>query len=277
MAVYCVGDVQGCYRELRALLDTVRFNPARDRLWLAGDLVNRGPDSLAVLRFVRGLGEAAVCVLGNHDLHLLAVAAGISRARQSDTLDDVLCAPDREPLLEWLRCRPLLHHDTELGWVMTHAGIAPRWSLAQARQCAAEVEAQLQGPEHHRLLAHMYGNQPARWDPGLRGWKRLRHSVNAFTRMRYCDAEGALLFDFKGAPSRKPADYHPWFDVPGRVAMPPGVRLVSGHWSTLGLHRHTDGYTLDTGCLWGGALTAIRLDGEIQIIQLPCRGARKPG
>jgi len=276
MAVYCIGDVQGCHAEFLTLLERLRFDPRRDRLWLTGDLVNRGPDSLDVLRFVRGLGDAAVCVLGNHDLHLLAVAAGTARLRQSDTLECVLRAPDRDPLLDWLRQRPLLHYDAELGWVMTHAGISPRWSIDEAIGCAAEVEAALRGTEYQPFLERMYGNQPTRWEADLRGWKRLRHIVNVFTRMRYCDADGGLLFDYKGPPGRSPVGYYPWFETPGRTAMPEGVRLVSGHWSTLGLLTRGEVHTIDTGCLWGGALTALRLDGELRITQLPCRGARAP-
>jgi bis(5'-nucleosyl)-tetraphosphatase (symmetrical) len=276
MAVYGIGDVQGCHAELLTLLELLRFDPRQDQLWLTGDLVNRGPNSLDVLRFVRGLGDAAVSVLGNHDLHLLAVWAGTGRLRQSDTLERVLSAPDCDQLLDWLRQRPLLHHDAGLGWVMTHAGISPRWSLDEAIDCAAEVETALRSIGYRSLLERMYGNQPARWDPELQGWKRLRHIVNVFTRMRYCDADGGLLFDYKGAPGRRPSGYYPWFETPERIPMPEGVRLVSGHWSTLGLLTRGDVHTIDTGCLWGGALTALRLDGELRITQLPCQGARKP-
>lgn len=277
MAVYAIGDLQGCYDEFRALLDRIGFDPAQDRLWLCGDLVNRGPRSLEVLRFVRALGDAAITVLGNHDLHLLALWQGRHRhSKSNDTLDSILAAPDREELMEWLRQRPLLHHDAALGWTLVHAGLAPQWDLATAQTCAREVEAALRGPDFHDFIDHMYGNEPHRWDPELHGWERLRFTVNCLTRLRYCSADGALSLAYKGAPATRPHDLLPWFDVPGRRSA--GQRIVFGHWSTLGLYRGADVLALDTGCLWGGALSAARLDHpDVPVISLPCRGWRVPG
>ena len=276
MAVYAIGDLQGCYDELRALLDRLGFDPAHDRLWLCGDLVNRGPKSLEVLRFVRGLGDAAVTVLGNHDLHLLAVWLGKHRHfKTNGTLGPILAAADRDDLLDWLRHRPLLHHDAALGWTLVHAGLPPQWDLATARACAAEVESALRGADLPAFIDHMYGNEPHRWDPGLRGWDRLRFTVNCLTRLRYCTAYGALSLAYKGAPQATP-DLLPWFEVPGRQSA--GQRIVFGHWSTLGLHRGADVLGIDTGCLWGGALTAARLDDPaVPVTSLPCAGACAPG
>ena len=274
MAVFAVGDVQGCYQELQGLLEEIRFDPARDRLWFTGDLVNRGPDSLAVLRFVRGLGESAVTVLGNHDLHLLAVAEGLGKAHRADTLQAILDAPDRDELLAWLRSRPLLHHDAGLGYTLVHAGLAPQWDLATAQACGAEVAAALQGEQYREFLGNMYGDQPDRWDEGLEGWERLRFAVNCFTRLRYCSEDGRLGLRHKGEPGSQPADYLPWFAVPSRRSR--ALRIVFGHWSTLGLYQAPGVLGLDTGCLWGGLLTAARLDGGGEIFSFDCPGYRRP-
>jgi bis(5'-nucleosyl)-tetraphosphatase (symmetrical) len=273
MAIYAVGDVQGCYDELRALLERVRFDPACDRLWLTGDLVLRGPRSLQVLRFARALGERAVTVLGNHDLHLLAVAQGVRQDRSADVAE-VLAAPDRDELLEWLRTRPLLHHDAALGYTMLHAGLPPAWDLAQARACAGEVEAALRGPAYRELLAHMYGDGPDRWSEDLTGWERLRFIINCFTRLRYCDDSGRLALQEKGPPGSQPAPLRPWFAIPGRVSA--DLKIVFGHWSTLGPCSAPGVFPLDTGCLWGGALTALRLDGEPRRTSVDCTGYRAP-
>ncbi|MCC5810538.1 MAG: symmetrical bis(5'-nucleosyl)-tetraphosphatase [Ectothiorhodospiraceae bacterium] len=277
MAVYCVGDIQGCQSELLALLDNVRFDPASDRLWLVGDLVNRGPQSVDVLRFVKSLGDSAVTVLGNHDIHLLAAWNGAAQLKTADTLQQVLEAPDNEELLEWLRRRPLLHHDAELGYVMLHAGLLPAWTLDDAIVCAREAEAALAGERFPALMENLYGDEPSTWSPELQGWDRLRFIINAFTRMRYCDSKGRLLLDYKGAPGSQPPGYLPWFEVPQRAALPGGLTLVSGHWSTLGFHEQEGLVTLDTGCLWGGQLTAVRLDGPRQRFSLPCKGSMTPG
>ena len=272
MAIYCVGDVQGCHTQLLRLLDRLRFDPASDRLWLTGDLVNRGPDSLAVLRFVRDLGDRAVAVLGNHDLHLLAVHAGEGRLRPSDTLTPVLDAADGDELLGWLRHRPLLHMDRELGFVMVHAGIAPDWSISEAADAARDVEQALRGADHRLLFKHMYGNQPRRWHPDLTSWKRLRYSINAFTRMRYCSADGELLFDYKGPVTSAPAGHHPWFEVNQSLGHG-GMTVLTGHWSTLGFLRRPGLIALDSGCLWGGRLTAVQLDGSCEPVSVSCRDA----
>lgn len=274
MAVYAIGDVQGCFAELQALLASLKFDSAHDRLWFAGDLVNRGPQSLETLRFIRDLGDAAVTVLGNHDLHLLAADYDARYARPKDTLQPVLDAPDREQLLAWLRSRPLLHHDTELGFTLLHAGLPPQWDLATARRCAAEVEAVLQGPHHGEYLSRMYGNEPDHWSEDLQGWDRLRFITNCFTRVRYVTPDGHLNLHDKGAIGTQAAGLLPWFAVPGRASRK--LRILFGHWSTLGPVQETNVFPLDTGCLWGGELTALRLEDQRRFT-LPCKGARTPG
>ncbi len=260
MAVFAIGDVQGCHSELERLLDRIDFDPSEDSLWFTGDLVNRGPRSLDVLRFVKGLGSRAVTVLGNHDLHLLAIAAGTAKLRKSDTLDAVLSAPDRDELLHWLRHRPLLHHDPVLGYTLLHAGLPPQWDLIQALACARELEVVLRGPTHVEFFRAMYGDEPKRWSPGLSGMERLRFIVNCFTRLRYCNAQGELDLKSKGAPGKQPAGLLPWFEVPGRASRE--LHILFGHWSTLGDVEGERIYALDTGCVWGGRLTAMRLDGD---------------
>lgn len=275
MAVYAIGDIQGCHRELQQLLALLKFDPARDRLWFAGDLVNRGPHSLEVLRFVRGLGDAALTVLGNHDLHLLAAVDHPARIKARDTLHAILDAPDREDLLDWLRRQPLLHHDAQLGFTLVHAGLPPQWDLAQAQACAHEVETVLRGGEHAEFFTHMYGDAPDAWSPDLRGWDRLRFITNCLTRLRYCSSEGRLALAYKGAPGSQPPGLLPWFEVPRRRSR--GLNILFGHWSTLGTRSDPGIYPLDSGCLWGGQLTALRLDGEPHWVRVPCVGARMPG
>ena len=272
MATYAVGDPQGCFEPLQRLLEEVGFDPGRDRLWCVGDLVNRGPASLEVLRFFHSLGERAVCVLGNHDLHLLAIAADVGETlRARATLDDVLRAPDREPLLTWLRHRPLAHHDESLGFTLVHAGLPPQWDVSAALTRAAELERVLQGPEHRAYFAAMYGDTPRRWSEDLEGWERLRFLTNCFTRIRYVDRDGQLELKSKGPPGTQAKGLMPWFEVPDRRSA--GSRIVFGHWSTLQLHtrvppRHRV-YPLDSGCVWHGALTALRLDDE-RTFRVPC-------
>lgn len=275
MTVYAIGDVQGCLAPLRALLDKVAFDPARDRLWFAGDLVNRGPESLGVLRFVRQLGAAAITVLGNHDLHLLAVAAGASGPKRRDTLGDILNAPDRDDLLEWLRRQPLLHHDARLGYTLVHAGLLPQWDLTLALSLAAEVEAVLCGPDHAAFFAQMYGDEPNHWEPGLCGIDRLRVVLNACTRLRYCDADGRMDLRPKGAPGTQPPHLLPWFAVPGRRNA--DLRILFGHWSTLGAWQGAGVTGLDSGCVWGQTLTAARLDpAGPALIHVPCVQQARP-
>jgi bis(5'-nucleosyl)-tetraphosphatase (symmetrical) len=280
MAVYAIGDIQGCYDELRQLLDRLNFDPAVDRLWLTGDLVNRGPDSLGTLRFVRSLGAGAITVLGNHDLHLLAVATTAGRLRRGDdSLRPVLDAPDRDELLDWLRRQPLLHHDVTYRATLIHAGLPPEWDLNLARACAAEAETMLRGPQCREFFEHMYGDQPRRWDPTLDGWARLRFIINCLTRLRYCAPDGRLALEHKGAPQSQRDDVMPWFQSPGRKSR--GQRIIFGHWSTLGRVTWEDEsvWGLDTGCVWGGSLTALRIDREPwELTQLACLTQhQKPG
>ena len=268
MATYAVGDLQGCFEPLERLVESIGFDPARDRLWFVGDLVNRGPDSLRCLRFVRSLGPAAVTVLGNHDLHLVCVAEGIERARKRDTLDDVLAAPDRDELVAWLRTRPLMH--VEEGFALVHAGLLPPWSVARARALAAEVEARLRGPDYRSLLARMYGDEPDRWSEDLGGIERLRVVINAMTRMRVIDRDGAMVLGFKGEPGEASDAWTPWFDAPGRASGEHTV--VFGHWSALGLTLRPDVIGLDSGCVWGRSLSAVRLE-DRALFQVPCPGS----
>jgi len=276
MAVYAIGDVQGCYDELQALLEKLDFNPPRDRLWFAGDLVNRGPHSLETLRFIKGLGDAAISVLGNHDLHLLAAAYGKPLKNDDHTLDAVLEAPDRDELIDWLRHQPLLHHDAVLGFTLLHAGMPPQWDLALARQCAAEVEAVLCSDAIIDLLDTMYGNNPEQWADDLVGHKRLRFIINCFTRLRFCDAEGRLDFGSKGPPGSQPAGFYPWYEIANRASR--DLNIIFGHWSTLRDHNYPGIYPIDSACLWGGALTALHIDtGQPERIEQPCPGQQTPG
>jgi bis(5'-nucleosyl)-tetraphosphatase (symmetrical) len=265
MAIYAVGDVQGCHAELLQLLDRIGFDQATDQLWLVGDLVNRGPGSLEVLRLVKSLGDSAITVLGNHDLHLLAVAEGVAELNRNDTLDEILDAPDRDELLHWLRNQRLLH--AQGGFVLVHAGLLPQWSVAQAQSLAREVEAALRGDDYATFLSRMYGNTPHNWDESLSGYKRLRVIVNAFTRMRICTQEGEMEFRFKGEVENIPAGYMPWFDIPKRASR--DATVIVGHWSALGLLLKKNVIALDTGCLWGGPMSAIRLE-DRQLFQVSC-------
>jgi len=275
MTTWAIGDVQGCFDALQALLEKIHFDRARDRLWFTGDLVNRGPASLETLRFVKDLGERAVTVLGNHDLHLLAAAHGHARHSKHDTFDDVLAAPDRDELLDWLRRRPLLHHDAELGWTLIHAGLLPQWDLADAQRLATEADNVLRGPGMVDFFAHMYGDIPDHWREELRGHERTRVIVNAFTRLRYCDREGAMDLRFKGALGDQPPDLVPWFQAPHRRSR--DARIVFGHWSTLGPYDGDNVLALDSGCLWGRLLTAARLEsGHAEMVSIPCRSYSKP-
>ena len=274
--IYLIGDLQGCCDALERLLQKIDFSPSRDRLYLLGDLVNRGPASLATLRRLQGLGDAATCLLGNHDLHLLAAAQGVRKPHRKDTLHEILDAPDREALLAWLRQQRMavLAH----GWLMVHAGVVPQWDAAQTLALAGEVEALLRGSELPGFLQQMYGNEPDQWDEGLTGIARLRFVVNVLTRLRFCTAEGRMDFEAKDGADTAPAGYMPWFQVPGRRTA--GQAVAFGHWSTLGLIQRPDLLALDTGCVWGGALTAARLsdDGSMpEIIQVDCDQAQAPG
>jgi len=269
---YAIGDVQGCDQELRTLLGRLKFSADRDRLWFVGDLVNRGPGSLATLRLVRSLADNAIVVLGNHDLHLLALALGGHRPRSSDTLDEVLAARDREPLLEWLITRPLAH--AEGGDLLVHAGLVPQWTVALTLTLAAEVGAALRR-DPRGLFAHMYGNHPDRWDERLAGMDRLRFVINVLTRLRLCTADGRIDTIQKGRPPRGPAPLRPWFEHARRRTR--DVRVIFGHWSALGLVQRAGVVGLDTGCVWGGALTALDLDTERPPLSVPCASYQQIG
>jgi len=260
MAVYAVGDLQGCLDELRELLDQLNFDPATDQLWLVGDLVNRGPKSLETLRFVHSLGTSAITVLGNHDLHLLALALVPGNHEPEADLQAVLNAPDSNELVDWLRMQPLLHYDPAQNLCLVHAGVYPGWTIAAAAAHAAEVENALRSDQPQHFLSDMYGTMPDTWQPTLTGNDRLRFIVNSFTRMRYCRDDDSLDFTAKLAPDEYGPELQPWFRRPGRAN--DSARIVFGHWSTLGYVAEANVIGLDTGCVWGGELTAIRLDAE---------------
>lgn len=268
MATYALGDIQGCYDELRALLAQVRFEPGVDKLWFVGDLVNRGPKSLEVLRFVRALGDRAVVVLGNHDLHLVTRYEGLAPPRRDDTFKDVLDAPDAPELLGWLRLRPMMH--LEGGYAMVHAGLLPQWGIEKAHSLGKEVESALAAPDYREFLRNLYGSTPEHWSDSLAGWDRLRVIVNAMTRMRFCTMAGKMEFHAKG--SEPPPGYLAWYETRKESE----AFLLWGHWSALGLVL-TERYAgLDSGCVWGGQLTALRLEDRC-IFQVGCSGYRAPG
>ncbi|MBT8419686.1 MAG: symmetrical bis(5'-nucleosyl)-tetraphosphatase [Gammaproteobacteria bacterium] len=301
MATYAIGDIQGCFAAFTALLDEIKFDPENDHLWICGDLVNRGPDSAKVLRFVRELGQRAIAVLGNHDLTLLAVAAGSRSPRKKDTHDNVLSAPDRDELLHWVRHRPLLHHDATLGFTMVHAGLPPQWDRVTAARCAREVESILQDDNLWKdFVANMFGNVPNRWSEALTGWDRLRFITNGLVRLRYCYGDGALELTRSDPSDTRGSDLKPWFELPNRRSI--GERIIFGHWATLvleppndidlprspknrspselsvranlfdfftRLHGKYGVYPLDTGCVWGNRLAALRLE-DLRYFSVPC-------
>jgi bis(5'-nucleosyl)-tetraphosphatase (symmetrical) len=269
-----IGDIQGCDAALQRVLDAAGFSASRDRLVLLGDLVNRGPDSLATLRRLQALGSDASCLLGNHDLHLLAVAVGARALQRGDTLGPVLAAHDQPALLDWLRHQHLALQAED--WLCVHAGVLPAWSRTQTLALASEVQEALRGPGMADFLRGMSGNQPDRWHDSLRGVERARVIVNALTRLRFCSADGVMDLKTKEGAGAAPAGLMPWFDVPGRATA--GQAMAFGHWSTLGLINRADLLALDTGCVWGGQLSAARVDGgRREILQVPCPQAQKPG
>lgn len=280
MALYLIGDVQGCDEALGRLLDTLDFSPSRDRLVLLGDLINRGPDSMGVLRRMQALGDAARSLLGNHDLHLLGVAHGVRKPGRRDTLAPILDAPDRAALLDWLRHRAMALHERIGGrdLLMVHAGVLPAWTVADTMARAHELEAVLRGPHLVQFLTEMYGNEPAAWSDDLAGSARLRVIVNTLTRLRFCSPEGMMEFEAKDSAAEAPAGYLPWFDVPGRRTAEAVVAF--GHWSTLGWLSRPDLLSTDTGCVWGGCLTAVRIGAtldERERIEVRCSQAQAPG
>ena len=259
MSTYAIGDVQGCFVELQSLLKKINFDPIQDTLWFTGDLVNRGPESLEVLRFIKGLGNRVVTVLGNHDLHLLAVAHGVDPLKKKDTFDEILAAPDKDSLLTWLRMQPLLHYDASFNYALVHAGFAPQWDLETARACAKEVEMALQHVDYIQYFKHMYSNEPTLWSPDLQGFKRLCYITNALTRMRFCTPVGELDFTYKQKHDAAPHGYVPWFECLHRKNK--DVRIIFGHWAAIdGETGQAQTIALDTGCIWGRALTAFRLE-----------------
>lgn len=260
MAIYAIGDVQGCYDPLRRLLDKIQFNPQHDQLWFAGDLVNRGPQSLQTLRFVKSLGDAAVVVLGNHDLHMIACTVAARAPNKKDTWTSLLSAPDCEDLIFWLRHQKLFHYQD--GFAVLHAGLPPQWDLALTQQMADALEHTIQSEDHPKFFHAMYGSKPAQWQEGMSQEEQLRFAVNCFTRMRFCTAEGVLDFAEKGPLGSQPAGLMPWFAVPDRKSL--DLRIIFGHWSALGFYQGYNCYAIDTGCVWGGELTALKLGAEPQ-------------
>lgn len=271
MSVFAIGDIQGCYDELLRLLEVVDFNENRDQLWFAGDLVNRGPKSLETLRFVKSLGDSAVTVLGNHDLHLIATyfLTG-KKSRGTDSLGPTLSAPDCDELITWLRHRPLFHYNDEFSLV--HAGLPPQWDFSLTTELAREVEQLLRGPDHVYFFKTMYGNRPSVWSTGLSDMERARFVINCFTRMRYCDLNGRLDFNHKGPLGSQPAHLLPWFAVPDRRSA--DMQIIFGHWSTLGYYQGNNCYAIDTGCLWGGQLTALKLGDSVMKFSIDCPSQR---
>jgi bis(5'-nucleosyl)-tetraphosphatase (symmetrical) len=281
MPLYLIGDVQGCDAPLGRLLSRIDFSPSRDTLIVLGDLVNRGPDSVAVLRRMQALGASAQCLLGNHDLHLLGVANGVRSAGKRDTLGGILSLPDRDAVLDWLRHQSMALHRKIDGQdlLMVHAGIPPQWTVGDTVRHAAELEGVLRSAHYAEFLHEMYGNEPSRLDDALAGTARLRFIVNALTRMRFCTVDGRMEFDTKDGAADPPPGYMPWFDVPGRQTQAEGAVVAFGHWSTLGWKSRPDLLSLDTGCVWGGCLSALKLaaDGRHELIQEQCEQAQAPG
>lgn len=273
MAIYAIGDLQGCADQFSQLLDNVGFS-GNDVVWLVGDLINRGPKSLETIRQVKAMGSQAITVLGNHDLHLIAAAYGHRALSKSDTLDEILAAPDKIDLIEWLRHQPLLHYDADLAWTMVHAGLAPQWTHTQACGLAADVEQILRSDDIERLLASMYNNKPKRWSETLVDEERWRFTINCLTRLRFCHADGSLALKEKGNPGAN-TEYLPWYAHPERLST--DHRIVFGHWSTLGVRQTHNVWSLDSGCVWGGSLTAMRLDSdEPHLHQVTCPMQQSP-
>ncbi|ORU90597.1 MAG: diadenosine tetraphosphatase [Cycloclasticus sp. symbiont of Poecilosclerida sp. M] len=274
MATYAIGDIQGCYKPFRKLLDTLKFDPTKDTLWLVGDLINRGPDSLKTLRYIISLGDSVRTILGNHECHMLAVYFGHKKAHKSDTFSDILEADSADQLINWVRSQPVFYEDLKLGYSMLHAGLPPQWTLEQTRACARELEATLRGDNIDAFLSAMYGNTPNIWSENLTGFDRLRFIINCFTRMRYCNQNGKLNLKEKGPIGSQAKYLMPWFMVPNRKTQ--DCKLLFGHWSTLGLAQANNSWCLDSGCLWGGELSAMRLDGSEQIISQACESSLEP-
>jgi bis(5'-nucleosyl)-tetraphosphatase (symmetrical) len=268
MSTYAIGDIQGCFASLKKLLTQIQFDASNDTLWFAGDIVNRGPQSLETLRFIKQLGDKHTLTLGNHDLHLLALSHDAHPGWKDDTLDEILSAPDKKELLDWLVSKPLIHHDNNLGYTMVHAGLASQWDLSTAMKLASEVETAMRGASAAEFFHHMYGNEPDQWSNDLQGYERLRCITNYFTRVRFCYADGRVDLKFKGTLDNHPDDLMPWFQVPHRANQ--NLKIIFGHWAALNGVTNTPGtFALDTGCVWGFSLTAMRLEDQ-KIFQVPC-------
>ncbi len=263
MAVYVIGDIQGCLTSLQSLLKTIKFKPQQDQVWFVGDLVNRGPDSLETLRFIHSLGDSARCVLGNHDIHLIACHAGVKKCKADSSLNAVLEDAKADQWIHWLRQQPLLHHDPQLDWLMVHAGLLAEWDLTTAKRCAHELETQLRSDNHVEFITNIYGDEPRQWSEDLADSERWRLSMNAFTRMRMCDPQGALDLSYKGPVEKNGTGLRPWFELKRATEK---QRIVFGHWSALGLVKRDNLLAIDTGCLWGNKLTAARIDCDTPII-----------
>ena len=274
MTTYAIGDVQGCYDSLRRLLDKLTFDPSTDCVWFAGDIINRGPQSLETLRFIISLGNSARTILGNHECHFLASARGHKTPYKTDTFQDIINANNASELIDWLRTRPFLYQDASLGYSMVHAGLPPQWSLADAKQYAKELQGVFRSDAIDDFLAVMYGNEPTKWNAALSGNERLRFMINCFTRLRFMTHKGELELKEKHTPSVKTEHLTPWFKMPARKTA--SDKILFGHWSTLGLNRQNNTICLDTGCLWGGQLSALKLDGSEEVISLNCEQSLAP-
>lgn len=274
MTTYAIGDVQGCYDSLRRLLDKLTFDPSTDYVWFAGDIINRGPQSLETLRFIISLGNSARTILGNHECHFLASARGHKTPYKTDTFQDIINANNASELIDWVRTRPFLYHDASLGYSMVHAGLPPQWSLVDAKQYAKELQDVFRSNAIDDFLAAMYGNEPTKWNAALSGNERLRFMVNCFTRLRFMTHKGELELKEKNTPSVNTEHLTPWFKVPARKTA--SDKILFGHWSTLGLNRQNNTICLDTGCLWGGQLSALKLDGSEEVISLDCEQSFAP-
>jgi len=272
MSIYAIGDIQGCFDDLLRLLDNIKFDTKSDQLWFAGDLVNRGPKSLETLRFVKSLGPSAITVLGNHDLHLLATAFKQRKLRKKDSLSDILHASDCDELLNWLRHQPLFHYNDD--FCLLHAGLPPQWDFAKTKAMASKAEKVLQGSDHIAFFKAMYGDKPDKWSNDLKGMEKIRFIVNCFTRMRYCDETGQLDFKHSGPIGSQAEQLIPWFKAPKRQSK--DMHIIFGHWSTLGYYQDDNCYGIDTGCLWGGQLTAIKLGKKVKRISIDCKQSLKP-
>lgn len=274
MATFVIGDIQGCFDELQELVDYISFDPKKDQIWFVGDLVNRGPKSLETLRWVKSLGNSAVTVLGNHDLHLLAMHAGVKEVKTTSSLYSTLQANDIDELVEWLRSQPLMLYNKQLEFAMVHAGLAPQWTIKDAMRYSEEVETVLQSKNYKDFLFNMYGDQPNQWDASLKGWDRLRAITNFMTRVRYCDDQGVMNFSDKGPLGTQSSEMKPWYEITSRKSQ--DTCVVFGHWSTLGHIQDHNIISTDTGCLWGGQLTSIKIGlDSLTIYQLDCEAKKE--